>query len=97
MFSGLDNPIFLSSFDKALVVGSRHAPAPAKLVSKITFSHFIDFADLLSANLHQAWNINLSAGKVVGFKQVLSVGNYGHFDMDQGFYNLSNGDVLNPP
>ena len=50
MFSGLDISIFLSSFDKALVVGPRHAPA--KLVSKITCSHFIDFADLLSANLH---------------------------------------------
>lgn len=50
MFSGLDIPIFLSSFDKALVVGPRHAPA--KLELKITCSHFIDFADLLSANLH---------------------------------------------
>lgn len=52
MFSGFDNPIFIPSFDKALVVGPSHASTPAKLVSKITCNHFIDFADLLSANLH---------------------------------------------
>lgn len=50
-FSGLDSSICSPSFDKAIAVGPRHALIPAKLVSKIPSSQFMDVADLLSANL----------------------------------------------
>ena len=43
------------------------------------------------------WTTNLSGGQVVGFKQAQSVGNQEHFNMDRGFHNLLNGDVLSLP
>ena len=36
---------------KAFITGTGHAPIPHKLVMKITGGHFLDLADLLSANL----------------------------------------------
>ena len=50
----LGSSLFPPSLDKAFVVGPGHAPIPAKLVSKITSSQFVDLADLLSANLQTA-------------------------------------------
>ena len=45
---------FPPSVDKVFVVGPGHAPIPAKLVSKIMSSQFVDLADPLSANLQTA-------------------------------------------
>lgn len=39
-----------SKLDKAFVVGPGHAPIYAKLVAKTTGGHFIELADMLSAN-----------------------------------------------
>ena len=40
----------------AFIVGPGHAPIPHKLVLKITCGHFVDLADLLSANLRAGDN-----------------------------------------
>ena len=50
----LGSSLFPPSVYKAFVVGAGHTPIPAKLVSKITSSQFVDLADLLSANLRTA-------------------------------------------
>ena len=36
---------------RSVVINPGHAPIPRKLVMKITDGHFLDLADLLSANL----------------------------------------------
>ena len=50
-FSSYDESL-AASCDKAFVVGPGHAPIPAKLVKKITSGEFVEFANLLSTNLH---------------------------------------------
>ena len=97
-FSGLDSPVFSPSFDKAFIVGSGHAPIPAKLVSKMIRGQFGDVPDLFPANLHSVKNepqtflegmlLVLNKCRVLEMKDILR---------DQGFHNLSNGDVLSPP
>ena len=97
-FSGLDSPVFSPSFDKAFIVGSGHAPIPAKLVSKMICGQFMAVLDLFPANLHSVKNepqtflegmlLVLNKCRVLEMKDILR---------DQGFHNLSNGDVLSPP
>lgn len=97
-FSGLDSPVFSPSFDKAFIVGSGHAPIPAKLVSKIIRGQFVDVPDLFPASLHSVKNEPqtfldgmlwvLNKCRVLEIKDILR---------DQGFHNLLNGDVLSPP
>ena len=71
----LGNSLFPPSVDKAFVVGPGHAPIPAKLVSKITSGHFVDLANLLSANLRTAEQElqTFLDGKLVVFKKCQAV------------------------
>lgn len=49
-YSNLPATTAPSKLDKAFVVGPGHAPIYAKLVAKTTGGHFIELADMLSAN-----------------------------------------------